>query len=192
MRVFLILFLASLFFVGTAEAHVGTEAVGGLLSGISHPLMGLDHLVAMFAVGVWGALLKEKAVWVLPIVFPLIMALGGVLGILGLDIPAIEIGIALSSIVIGAFIAIGKKTPLPIAAVVVGLFAIFHGYAHGTELPSAANPLTYSIGFVMATGFLHLLGIAFGFLLNVPKGILLVRMSGLFIALLGTYFFANI
>src|SRR5947207_15357706 len=116
-----------------ALAHTG-EGTGGLLAGLAHPLFGPDHVVAMVAVGLWGAFLGAPAIWVLPIVFPLVMAAGGVIGILGVPLPGVETGIALSAIVLGMMVALAAKPPLPIAAVLVGVFAIFHGYAHGAEL----------------------------------------------------------
>lgn len=175
-----------------AFAHVGGGVLGGFTSGVAHPILGPDHLIAMFAVGVWGAFLKDKAVWVLPVVFPVVMAIGGVFGILGIEIPAIEIGIALSSIVIGAFIALAIKLPLWTTGLIVGIFAIFHGHAHGAELPAAANPLAYAVGFVLATGCLHLLGIGFGYMVRWPAGKVVIRTSGVAIALAGAFFFVGL
>lgn len=184
------LFLAFLLLCASsvAFAHSGEGAGGGFISGFTHPLFGWDHVAAMIAVGIWGAFLGRPAIWILPVVFPLIMAFGGVLGIMGVPIPGIETGIAVSSIVIGLLIALALRTPLWVAAIIVGLFAIFHGHAHGTELPGSANPLAYSIGFVLATGMLHLAGIAFGELMRLPKGEWIVRAGGGFIALAGVGF----
>lgn len=171
-----------------ALAHTGEGAVGGFISGFLHPMFGWDHVVAMVAVGLWGAFLGNPAIWILPVVFPLVMALGGILGILGIPVPAVEIGIALSAIVLGAAVAFAAKPPIWVAAILVGIFAVFHGHAHGTELPQAANPLAYSIGFVMATGLLHLSGIAFGLLVRWPAGRIAVRSGGAIISLLGCLF----
>lgn len=175
-------------FPGAAHAHSGEGAIGGFFSGFMHPLTGLDHIVAMVAVGLWGAFLGNPALWILPVVFPVVMAFGGALGILGIPLPGVEIGIALSGIVLGAMVAGAVKPPLWIAAILVGFFAIFHGHAHGTELPQAANPATYAFGFVLATGLLHLSGIAFGFLTKWPKGIIAVRGGGVAISLIGLAF----
>src|SRR5438874_1936888 len=109
-----------------AFAHSGGSALGGFFGGALHPLFGLDHVVAMIAVGLWGVFLGAPAIWLLPIVFPLVMALGGVLGILGVPLPGVETGIALSAIVLGMMVALAAQPPLPIAAVLVGAFAIFH------------------------------------------------------------------
>ena len=167
-----------------AFAHTG-EGSGGFLAGLAHPVFGPDHVVAMIAVGLWGAFLGQPAIFLLPIVFPLVMAFGGVLGILGAPLPAVETGIASSAIVLGVMVALAARPPLWIAAVLVGAFAIFHGYAHGRELPDGANAVAYSAGFVIATGLLHLTGIAFGLLTRWPAGRLVVRGAGGVIALVG-------
>jgi urease accessory protein len=167
-----------------AFAHTG-EGTGGFLAGLSHPVFGPDHVAAMVAVGLWGAFLGSPAIWLLPIVFPLVMALGGVLGILGVPLPAVETGIASSAVILGLMVALAARPPLWAAAMLVGAFAIFHGYAHGKELPDGANAVAYSAGFVIATGLLHLCGIAFGLLARWPAGRLAVRGAGGAIALVG-------
>jgi urease accessory protein len=172
----------------SAHAHTETGLVGGFLSGFEHPLTGLDHLIAMVAVGLWGAFLGAKAVWTLPVVFPVVMALGGAAGVLGVPLPWVETGIALSALALGLLVAFATRPPLVIAAVVVGFFAIFHGHAHGTELPKSANALAYAIGFVVATGFLHLGGIGIGLLARWPWGRATVRACGVVIAALGAGF----
>jgi len=178
---------------GPALAHNDAADVGGgFVAGFLHPLLGWDHVVAMVAVGLWGAFLGAPALWVLPIVFPLVMALGGVLGLAGVHLPAVEIGIAASAIVLGAMVALAARPPLPVAAIIVGAFAIFHGHAHGTELPEAANPLVFSLGFVVATGLLHLGGIGFGLLVRWPAGRLAVRAAGAAIAVVGAGFLVGV
>lgn len=172
----------------TAYAHEGSGITGGLISGFMHPILGWDHVVAMVAVGLWGAFLGNPSIWILPVVFPMVMAFGGALGVMGIPIPAVETGIAASAVVLGAMVAFAVRPPIWIAALIVGIFAIFHGHAHGTELPSAANPLAYSFGFVFATGLLHLSGIAFGLLVRWPVGNFLVRAGGILIALTGIGF----
>ena len=167
-----------------ALAHSG-EGAGGFVAGLSHPVFGPDHLVAMVAVGLWGAFLGSPAIWMLPVVFPLVMAFGGVLGILGAPLAATETGIAASAIVLGLMVALAVRPPLWIAALLVGAFAIFHGYAHGKELPDDANAVAFSTGFVIATGLLHLAGIAFGLLTRWPAGRIAVRGAGAMIALVG-------
>jgi urease accessory protein len=175
----------------TASAHQTAGIVGGFSSGFMHPLLGWDHVAAMVAVGLWGAILGSPAIWLLPVVFPLVMAVGGALGVMGVPLPAVEIGIAASALVLGAMVLLAVRPPLGVAAVMVGIFAIFHGHAHGTELPHAANPLAYALGFVLATGLLHLCGITFGLLTRWPAGKALVRIGGMLIALAGAVFLAR-
>jgi urease accessory protein len=180
---------ALLLSAASALAHSGGhDEVAGFLSGFLHPLLGLDHLVAMVAVGLWGAFLGAPAVWVLPVVFPLVMAFGGALGVAGVPLPGVELGIAASAIVLGAMVAAAARPPLAVAAVIVGLFAIFHGHAHGTELPDAGNALTYSLGFVLSTGLLHVSGIVFGLLVRWPAGRIAVRAVGGLIGAAGLVF----
>ncbi len=174
-----------------AQAHEGAGLAGGFMSGFAHPLLGWDHVVAMLAVGLWGAFLGAPALWLLPVVFPLVMAAGGALGVLGVPLPAVEVGIAVSAIALGGVVAGALRPPLWAAALLVALFAVFHGHAHGTELPQAASPLAYSLGFVIATGALHLTGIALGLLTRWPAGRIAVRGMGAGIALLGVLFLAR-
>lgn len=175
-----------------AYGHEGAGIAGGFVSGFAHPILGWDHVAAMVAVGLWGAFLGSPAIWILPVVFPLVMAFGGALGVMGIPIPSIETGIAVSAIVLGAMVAFAIRPPLWVAAILVGVFAIFHGHAHGTELPSAANPLAYSAGFVISTGMLHLSGIAFGLLVRWPAGKIAVRTFGVFISIAGVGFLTGI
>ena len=153
-----------------------------------HPVSGPDHVLAMVAVGLWGAVLGAPAIWVLPVAFPLVMAVGGVLGLLGVPLPGVEVGIAISAVVLGAMVLAEARPPLALAAVVVAFFAIFHGHAHGTELPAGTSALLYSLGFVVATGLLHAAGIALGALHRWPAGRLLVRAAGGGVGLAGLFF----
>jgi urease accessory protein len=173
---------------GPAFGHDGDAAGGGFIAGFTHPIFGWDHVAAMVAVGLWGAFLGAPAIWILPVAFPLVMALGGAVALAGLPVPAVEIGIALSALVIGLMVALAQRPPLAVAAAIVALFAIFHGYAHGLEMPTAANPVAYAVGFVVATGLLHLAGIAVGLLAKVPKGVVAVRAGGGVIAVAGAWF----
>lgn len=176
-------------------AHTGEGVAGGVtggfISGFLHPIGGWDHVIAMVAVGLWGAYLGMPAIWLLPVVFPLVMAAGGVLGVVGMPLPGVEIGIAASAIVLGAMVALAARPPLWMAAVIVGAFAIFHGHAHGTELPEAASPVAYSLGFVIATGLLHASGIAISLVTRWPPGRHVVRACGAIIAALGVFFLAR-
>lgn len=188
----LLMVLTLLVFSAVAGAHEGGGIAGGFYSGFVHPILGWDHVAAMVAVGLWGAFLGNPAIWVLPIVFPIVMAIGGALGVAGIPLPAVETGIATSAVVLGLMVALAARPPLWVAALIVAVFAIFHGYAHGAELPEAANPLAYSLGFVIATGLLHLSGIAFGLLARWPAGRLAVRTGGGLIALAGVGFLTGV
>jgi urease accessory protein len=187
--------LALLFLIVTALAaepalaHEETSVAGGFVTGFTHPIIGLDHLLAMVAVGLWGAFLKRPLIYVLPVLFPAVMAVGGVLGMAEVPVPPVEIVIALSVLVLGALIAFARALPVLPACLIVATFAIFHGYAHGAELPLAADPLLYSAGFVVATGLLHIAGIALGMLTGAAGRLqALPRAAGGVIALFGVYF----
>jgi urease accessory protein len=174
----LALTLLMLGFAPAVQAHVPGEQVSGLLSGLLHPVSGADHVLAMVAVGLWGAQLGAPAIWVLPLTFPIVMALGGLLGLLGVPLPGVEIGIAASALILGGAVLSGRRVPLAAAAVLVGLFAIFHGHAHGSELPPGQSGLLYSLGFVVATGCLHAVGILIGTLQRWPAGRVALRLAG--------------
>jgi urease accessory protein len=170
----------------SAFAHAGGEAAGaGFLTGFLHPLGGIDHVLAMLAVGMWGAQLGNPAIWALPVAFPMVMAFGGVAGILGVPLPAVELGVTFSVVVLGSMIALDRRPPLWGAALIVAFFAVFHGYAHGAELPGQTGAVAYSAGFVVATGMIHVTGIGIGFVVKVPHGSELLRIGGGAIALTG-------
>lgn len=174
-----------------ALAHSG-EGAGGLVAGLLHPITGPDHVVAMVAVGLWGAILGAPALWQLPVAFPVVMALAGALAVMGVPLPGVEAGIALSGVVLGLMVLFAVRPPIWVAAVIVSAFAVFHGHAHGTELPASANPVAYAVGFVVATGLLHLVGIAIGMLVKWPAGRVVVRASGAAIALAGGAYLTGI
>ncbi|MGD2021091.1 MAG: HupE/UreJ family protein [Thiohalocapsa sp.] len=171
-----------------ALAHVEAGTAGGFLSGLSHPISGLDHILAMVAVGIWGAQLGRPAIWLLPVVFPLLMAFGGFAGLVGWEVPAIEAGIALSAVVLGALILGQARLPLAVAILIVAFFAVFHGHAHGTEMADGDSALLYSIGFVIATGLLHAAGIALGLIHHWETGRVLLRAAGSVVLAGGLYF----
>jgi urease accessory protein len=159
-----------------------------LRSGLAHPLTGPDHFLAMFAVGLWGAQLGGAKVWELPLTFPLVMVIGGILGILGLPFSQVELSIAVSVLVLGTAISVAWRPSAWVALGLVSFFAIAHGYAHGMELPRAANHTDFVIGFVAATGLIHVLGIGAGFALQKPLNGRPIRYLGAMIALSGAYF----
>ena len=172
----------------SAQAHVQQGQAVGFITGLEHPWSGLDHVLAMIAVGLWGAQLGNPALWILPVTFPMVMSLGAMMGLLGIPLPGIEVGIAVSAILLGAMVFGEVKPKLYIAAVMVGFFAIFHGHAHGTELPAEQSGLLYSMGFVIATGVLHGIGITIGLIHRWPAGKLALRGAGAFIAAMGFVF----
>lgn len=180
--------LALAFAAVSAEAHIQKGEAAGFLTGLKHPISGLDHVLAMIAVGLWGAQLGAPAVWVLPVAFPMVMALGGMMGLLGIPLPGTEYGIAASMILLGGAVLFAWKPPLWVAATVVAFFAIFHGHAHGTELPPGGNGLLYSMGFVCATGCLHGVGISIGLAHRWSWGQMMLRLSGAFITGMGLFF----
>lgn len=183
-----IVFLAGAIAAGPALAHDGAGLGRGFASGVMHPITGLDHLLAMVAVGLWGAALGRPLVFALPAIFPALMAAGGLLGIAGAPMPPVEIGIAGSVVVLGSAVAAGYKAPVWLACIVVGIFGLFHGYAHGQELPAASDPYAYGLGFILATGALHAAGISIGLLDRRPAGRWAIRAIGAGIAVAGVYF----
>ncbi|MGH9400053.1 MAG: HupE/UreJ family protein [Thermoanaerobaculia bacterium] len=172
----------------SALAHVSKGEAAGLLAGLRHPISGLDHVLAMVSVGLWGSQLGAPAVWLLPVTFPMVMALGGMMGLLGVPLPGVEIGIAASAIALGAAVAAEAKPRLAVAAVLVGAFAVFHGHAHGTQLPAGQSGLLYSMGFVIATGCLHVTGIGIGLIYRWSWGRKLLRIAGAGVAAAGLFF----
>lgn len=171
-----------------AHAHTGEGSLGGFQSGFLHPIFGLDHLLAMLLVGIWGAQMGGRNIWTLPVVFPLVMAAGGFAGAAGWPLPGVEVVIALSVVGLGLAVAFAAKPPEWAAMVLVGVFAVFHGYAHGAELPVAADAVAYGIGFVVATGLIHLAGIGFGQAAIPPKQGRIARVTGAAMSLAGVYF----
>ncbi len=188
LRVALALAAAALLWSEPAWAHVEAGEAAGLWSGLLHPISGFDHVLAMVAVGLWGAQLKAPAIWALPVTFPMAMAFGGMLGLIGIGLPGIEVGIAVSAIVLGILVLSEARPPLWVAAVVVGFFALFHGHAHGTELPEGQSGVLYSMGFVIATGSLHAVGIGIGLIHRWPLGRKALRAVGAFVAAAGGVF----
>jgi urease accessory protein len=180
--------LPMLLWAQIAFAHPQAGEAKGFLTGFRHPISGLDHVLAMVAVGLWGAQLGSPAIWLLPVAFPMVMAFGGMLGLMGVPLPGVEYGIAASAILLGAAVMFEIRPPLALAAILVGFFAIFHGHAHGTELPPGQSGLLYSIGFVIATGCLHAVGISIGAVHRWLWGQRLLRFAGAIVAMGGMFF----
>ncbi|PDT01316.1 urease accessory protein [Rhizobium chutanense] len=176
-----LLALAAAALPAVAYAHTGVGQTSGFMHGFSHPISGLDHILAMVMVGVFAFQLGGRAVWLVPATFVLVMAVGGGLGIAGVNVPFVEVGIALSVIVLGAIVALSVKAPTAVAMGVVGLFAIFHGHAHGAEMPEDAGGAAYAAGFMIATALLHAAGLGLGFLIariGERQGPFVVRTTG--------------
>jgi len=178
-----------------AFAHTGTGQTIGFAHGFTHPVSGLDHVLAMILVGVLAWQLGGRALWLVPTTFVSVMAIGGALGMMGISVPFVEAGIAFSVIVLGAVVALDIRAPLAIAVGVVGLFAIFHGHAHGSEMPATAGGVAYAAGFMLATATLHIAGIALGYLLakmSERQGSMVMRSAGGTAALAGIGLFAGL
>ncbi|MBB3390810.1 urease accessory protein [Rhizobium sp. BK275] len=173
--------LAAAALPAVAYAHTGIGETAGFVHGFSHPISGLDHILAMIMVGILAFQLGGRAVWAVPTTFVLVMALGGALGIAGINVPLVEIGIALSVIVLGAIVALNIRASTAVAMGIVGLFAIFHGHAHGAEMPENAGGAAYAAGFMIATALLHMAGLGLGFLIarfGERQGAFVTRTAG--------------
>ena len=168
-----------------AQAHIIPGDVRGFGSGFGHPLSGLDHILAMFAVGLWAAQLGGRARWLVPASFVGVMALGGALAMAGLRVPFTETGILLSVLVLGLLVAVAARFPLVGSMAIVGLFAFFHGHSHGTEMPANAVGYAYGAGFALATALLHAGGIGIGTLAQQSAKQPVIRFAGAAIAVAG-------
>ncbi|PYE87321.1 HupE/UreJ family protein [Phyllobacterium leguminum] len=168
-----------------AHAHTGAGGTSGLVHGFMHPIGGLDHMLAMIAVGMFAFLLGGRALWLVPASFVLMMAFGGLMGMEGTALPFVEAGIAASLVVLGLAVALRWKAPVAVAMTVVGLFAVFHGYAHGAEMPLDRSGLAYALGFMAATALLHIAGIGLGAASGRIRSVSAMRLGGGTIALIG-------
>ncbi|MGM4913977.1 HupE/UreJ family protein [Rhizobium sp. 768_B6_N1_8] len=183
-----VLTLATAALPAVAYAHTGVGETAGLVHGFSHPISGFDHILAMVMVGVLAFQLGGRALWAVPATFVLVMAFGGALGIAGINVPFVETGIALSVIVLGAVVALNIRASTAVAMAIVGLFAIFHGHAHGVEMPENAGGAAYAVGFMIATALLHAVGLGIGFLIarfGERQGAFVVRSAGGLAAVVG-------
>lgn len=171
-------------------AHDGTNMpFGGFLAGLVHPVLGYDHFLAMLSVGILSAQIGGKAIWTVPATFVGVMAVGGTLGLIGPGVNFIELGIALSLIILGIVIAAERRLAVGIAMIAVGFFATFHGYAHGTEVPQTAEPFLYALGFLTGTAAIHILGVLIGDIArHYERGKLVLRGGGAFISVVGVLF----
>jgi len=189
------LVLATLLMLNPALAHTGIGETTGFVHGFSHPVGGIDHVLAMVAVGLFAALRGGAALWLVPAAFVTMMTVGGVLGMAGVGMPLVEIGIGLSVVVFGVAVALPRNVPLAAAMALVAFFAVFHGHAHGAEMPDTVSGFEYGIGFVLATSMLHLAGIGLG--LGIGKmgeldGRRVARVAGGSMALAGVAILAHL
>lgn len=168
-------------------AHTGYGG-GGFVSGLMHPVLGFDHLLAMVSVGILSAQMGGQAIWKVPATFVMVMMIGGILGISGVGIPVSEYGIAASVLFLGVALFAERKLPVAFAMIFVGFFAVFHGYAHGVEMPEIARPLYYSLGFTAGTALIHIFGVLIGYFATKSRtGSNLLRFAGAGIAGIGLY-----
>jgi len=172
-----------------AHAHIGTAEASGWMHGLSHPFGGLDHICAMIAVGLWAAQMGGRALWRVPLAFVSVMMLGGLLGMAAIPVPFIDAGIGMSLLVLGVLIAAAVRLPLSVSIAMVGVFALFHGYAHGAEMPQSVSGLGYAAGFTLATALLHASGMGIALFLKHLGRVKLLRATGGAVAVCGGYFF---
>jgi urease accessory protein len=170
-----------------ASAHTGVGDTTGFAAGFGHPMGGMDHMLAMIAVGLWAAQMGGRAVWVVPGAFVGMMIVGGALGIAGVQVPFIEQGILVSVLVLGLLIAGAVRLPLAVSSLLVGIFALFHGHAHGVEMPVAIGAVSYGAGFALATAMLHAVGILAGMWVKIFSVEKVARLAGFAITLGGVY-----
>ena len=191
-KIFQSILLAFLFSTipSVAYAHDGTNlGLGGFLSGLVHPVLGYDHLLAMLSVGMISAQIGGRAIWTVPATFVSVMAVGGLLGLINIGLNVTELGIAASLVILGLFIAAERKIPTLMVMIGVGFFAIFHGYAHGSEMPDTAEPFLYALGFLVGTALIHIAGVVIGDISrHYERGKVVLRVGGALIAVVGLLF----
>ncbi|SFI49009.1 HupE/UreJ family protein [Nitrosomonas sp. Nm34] len=169
-----------------AYAHTGIDTQNGWVYGFIHPIGGLDHVLTMIAVGLWAAQMGGRAIWLVPFTFVAVMTLGGVAGIIAVPFGYTEVGIIISLLVFGMLIAASIRLPLTVSAMIVGIFAFCHGYAHGAEMSQHISGLTYALGFVSATALLHALGIGIGIFIKHKGSVKWLQLAGMGVILYGS------
>ena len=177
--------LAALVTPSIAHAHTGAEHALSFASGFAHPFTGLDHLLAMVAVGLWAGLNSGRALWVWPVAFVLVMLFGGALGMAGVELPMVETGILASVVVLGLLVLGAAQWPVVLGAALIAAFAVLHGHAHGAELPVGAAAVTYAAGFALGTAMLHVIGLSVAHYATTAGSERVVRAAGAFVAVGG-------
>lgn len=180
-----VIFVLSVLAAAPAGAHLVNAIGGGWSEGFAHPFSGVDHLVAMVAVGIWATQLERRALWLLPLVFPVLMAMGAGLSFAGAPLPGVDDGIAVSVAVLGVLLAVAARPRLWVSATIVAIFGLFHGYAHGAEMPETAAPLLYGLGLLFGTAVLLLVGVGLGMAARSPTGQRLLPVGAAAIAGIG-------
>ena len=175
-----------------ALAHVGVGSTASFAAGVAHPLSGIDHMAAMVAIGLWAALKGGRALWVWPCTFVGVMLVGGALGMLHVSVPFAEPGILASVVALGLLVALAVDLPVWLGAVVVAVFALLHGYAHGSEVAENVGGVEYMAGFTLATATLHLIGIGLALTLQRARSRPLIRIAGVACVLIGAGLFAGV
>lgn len=187
------LIMTLLFATSPALAHVDASHVAtGFASGFAHPFTGLDHFLAMLAVGLWASQHRRAATWILPAMFPLMMIVGACVGVAGIQVLGIETGIATSVALLGLLISFRVQLPTLASAGIISLFAMFHGYAHGVEMPIGASALSFGVGFVLSTALIHALGMLAGLVAQKWTASRALQAGGLGIAAAGAYLIAGL
>ena len=183
----IIFFLVALLLPEAAQAHI-LSGEGGFFSGLSHPVLGFDHFLAMLSVGILSAQMGGRAIWTVPSTFVFVMAIGAFIGTRNIGLPGVEYGIAVSVLILGVALALEKKLPVVWAMICVGFFAMFHGHAHGTEMPKIVDPLVYAVGFLLGTAGIHITGVLVGIFANkTAKGHAILRYVGAGISGVGVH-----
>lgn len=191
MKPFFLLLVLALLFTAPAHAHVLTGENGDLLAGLEHPLLGLDHFLAMLAVGMWAVRAAGRRAWAIPLAFVMAAGAGAVLALTGIPVPAVEPSIAASVMVLGLLLAFMVRLPVCAGAALVAVFAVFHGHAHGAAMPLGASSWTYGVGFLATTALLHAVGMAIACLLS-PAGLIWLRVGGAMMAGTGCAMILNV
>lgn len=184
-KLVLLIFGYLLFMPTAAYAHTIWADGGGFMSGLKHPVLGFDHLLAMLSVGILSAQIGGRAIWTVPSTFVIVMLVGGIIGMERIPLPSFEMAIAISVFALGVSIAAEKKLPHLLAMIFVGIFAIFHGYAHGVEMPYLTKPLMYALGFTSGTACIHITGVIIGLIGKKAPKIPVLRILGAGIAGVG-------